>query len=131
MTMPVVKKNNLPPVCACGCGRQVKWNNNAKAWNTYLNGHNGRKSRGDPPFCVCGCGSVVNWNTGTHKWNKYLSGHNTRDMWNDLDHRQNISAKVKKKWADPVYKQAVLARMAQTVRSRQSDPLRQKITSES
>lgn len=32
--------NQLPPLCACGCGSPVKWSKRKKDWNKYILGHN-------------------------------------------------------------------------------------------
>lgn len=34
--------NQLPPLCACGCGDPVKWNKRKKCWNKFIYGHNRR-----------------------------------------------------------------------------------------
>ena len=34
------KRKNLIPLCACGCGQNVKWHKRNKKWNIFLNYHN-------------------------------------------------------------------------------------------
>jgi len=36
-------QGNSNPLCKCGCGKYVKWNNWHNKWNTYLKGHYGFK----------------------------------------------------------------------------------------
>jgi len=91
------------PLCACGCGKEVKGKKGG--WNKYVLGHGKQQSKtcavcgtsfpptnnrqlrcsscinknlhpGPIPLCGCGCGDKVKWRNG--KWTKYKPGHHTR-----------------------------------------------------
>lgn len=38
-------KRTIPTLCACGCGERVKWGNQNKKWNKYINGHSVRDKK--------------------------------------------------------------------------------------
>ena len=73
------------PLCACGCGKPVKWCKQKKRWNTFLIGHcwKGTKRstkwkslKSESPLCKCGCGKpVIRSKNYPYDWNKYLCGH--------------------------------------------------------
>ena len=68
------------PLCACGCGKKVKWRKAYNRWNVYLKGH--RKSKvnipeGVAPLCACGCGEKVKWSKLNRCWNKVILYHQT------------------------------------------------------
>lgn len=83
---PYTKRNQPPvnsfaPLCACGCGRPVKWKR-VRGWATYCKGHCNAKVPGGtkdqaPPLCGCGCGEPVKFHFGKG-WNKYKQGHSQR-----------------------------------------------------
>ena len=69
------------PLCACGCGRPVKWKR-VRGWATYCKGHSNAKVPGGtkdqaPPLCQCGCGEPVKFRHGLG-WNPYKTGHRQR-----------------------------------------------------
>lgn len=112
--MNKIKKIN-PPLCACGCGKQVNWNKSYNKWRKFLRGHqnkgknNGMYGRPAPnngkskyknekekpaPLCACGCGGKVNWNRT--KWNKYIFGHKVKGKNNPLYGRDKYKIEKEK-----------------------------------
>jgi len=83
---PYTKRNQPPtgsvaPLCACGCGRPVKWKR-VRGWATYCKGHGVAKVSGkircqEAPACQCGCGEPVKFRHGVG-WNPYKRGHGQR-----------------------------------------------------
>jgi hypothetical protein len=69
------------PLCACGCGRPVKWKR-VRGWATYCKGHGvvkvpaGTKDQA-APLCQCGCGEPTKFRFGKG-WNPYKRGHRQR-----------------------------------------------------
>lgn len=39
------RKNQQPPLCACGCGKKVKRHYQINKWNKYISGHNRRGTK--------------------------------------------------------------------------------------
>lgn len=71
----------LIPLCACGCGRPVRWKR-CRGWAKFRKGHGSSKVSGKircapPPLCKCGCGSPVKFKHGVG-WEEYLQGHRQR-----------------------------------------------------
>jgi len=69
------------PLCACGCGRPVKWKR-FRGWAKYCKGHCNAKVPGGTkdqaaPLCQCGCGEPVKFRFGKG-WNQYKRGHGQR-----------------------------------------------------
>lgn len=94
---------NDTPLCKCGCGKPVGWNDLKKKWNGYRKGHF-PKQVGDNPLCKCGCGNKVNWDKGRRKWSQYLKGHSSKEMrkaiserWNNPDYRENMVSQIKER----------------------------------
>ena len=83
---PYTKRNQppvgeIPPLCACGCGRPVKWKR-VRGWATYCKGHGTTKVPAisriqEAPTCQCGCGEKVAYRHGIG-WNPYKRGHRQR-----------------------------------------------------
>jgi len=70
-----------PPLCKCGCGRDVKWKR-WRGWATYCKGHGTAKVPGNerykqPPLCKCGCGRTPNYQYGKG-YPEYVRGHRQR-----------------------------------------------------
>jgi hypothetical protein len=86
------RRKNVVPLCACGCGEGVKWNEGKRKWNRFINGHQLRgkipynygkdkyvEEKAKPaPLCACGCGEKVKWNRDNRGWSKYIHGHQNR-----------------------------------------------------
>jgi len=69
-----------PPLCACGCGKKVKWDYHRRRWSRFVLGHGSKRVpfnflHGKPPKCACGCGKPVKWDDSRAQWSKYLKGH--------------------------------------------------------
>jgi len=85
------------PLCACGCGRLVRWNKSKWCWSVYLSGHN-RRGKPNPcseetrrkmsealmgkyrlpremRVCKCKCGQTFECKTNSNR--KYIQGHYT------------------------------------------------------
>jgi hypothetical protein len=76
-----------PPLCKCGCGKEVTWRSAYKRWNIYIFGHHKRKidfhekisaSKGIAPLCACGCGGEVLWGKQNRCWNKFILYHSSK-----------------------------------------------------
>lgn len=78
------------PLCICGCGNKVEWNNPLNRWNIWIDGHNGRKHYPIKRIrrrCACGCGEITNYGS------IWIRGHNPSDNLTKLG--QKLSEEVK------------------------------------
>jgi hypothetical protein len=69
------------PLCACGCGRPVKWKR-VRGWAQFCKGHGTSKipcniHTQEAPLCKCGCGETTKFRHGKG-WGEYKRGHGQR-----------------------------------------------------
>ena len=74
-------EGSIAPLCACGCGKPVKWKR-IRGWAKFSKGHGNAKvspkiRSQEAPLCKCGCGERTKYRNGKG-WNEYKRGHDQR-----------------------------------------------------
>jgi hypothetical protein len=62
------------PLCKCGCGQEVNYNNDKHKWSTYIKNHDKKVIH---PLCICGCGERVE-RRKKGRWENFKLGHSSR-----------------------------------------------------
>ncbi len=81
-----ILKTQKPPLCMCGCKKEVTWSKEKYKWNIVIQGHNGRtKPIPETKLCECGCGEY------TKPGNRFIYGHQRKGAKQSKEARRKLS----------------------------------------